>query len=95
MILLIFVFMSILQIQWLLKLSEIPGLTEVPSFSDEAQHYMQSLIDEFGMADALKVKSIENVTNHDVKAVEYFLKDKCQSHPEINKVLSSISLGTW
>lgn len=77
----------LVEIQWLLKLSEIPGLTEVPSFSDEAQHYMQSLIDEFGMADALKVKSIENVTNHDVKAVEYFLKDKCQSHPEINKVL--------
>ncbi|MCD7447337.1 hypothetical protein HAX54_027201 [Datura stramonium] len=39
------------------------------------------------MNDALEVKKIERVTNHDVKAVEYFLKQRCQSHPEIIKVL--------
>ena len=38
------------------------------------------------MDDALEVKRIERVTNHDVKAVEYFLKQKCQSHTEIAKV---------
>ncbi|KAL2933075.1 Adenylosuccinate lyase [Bienertia sinuspersici] len=77
----------LVEIKWLLMLSQIPEVTEVPSFSDEAQRYMQGLIDDFGLADALEVKNIEKVTNHDVKAIEYFLKQKCQSHPEICKVL--------
>ena len=54
---------------------------------------MQGIIDGFSMDDALEVKKIERVTNHDVKAVEYFLKQKCESHPEIAKVTSlSLSL---
>ena len=83
-----------MQIEWLLMLSQIPEVIEVPSFSVETKQYMHSLIDEFGIADALEVKNIEKVTNHDVKAVEYFLKQKCQSNPEICKVLSSKSLDT-
>ncbi|XP_058007783.1 uncharacterized protein LOC110664317 isoform X2 [Hevea brasiliensis] len=75
------------KVKWLLKLSQIPEVTEVPNFSEEAQIYLQELIDGFSMDDALEVKNIEKVTNHDVKAVEYFLKKKCQSHPEIAKVL--------
>ncbi|CAL5389911.1 unnamed protein product [Camellia sinensis] len=74
-------------IRWFLKLSQIPEVTEVPSFSGEALSYLQGLIDGFTISDALEVKNIEKVTNHDVKAVEYFLKQKCQSHPEIAKVL--------
>lgn len=70
----------------MLKLSKIPEVTEVPSFSEEAKSYLQGLIDGFNMDDALEVKNIERVTNHDVKAVEYFLKQKCQSQPEIAKV---------
>ncbi|KAK9726596.1 hypothetical protein RND81_05G225800 [Saponaria officinalis] len=77
----------LVEIQWLLTLSRIPEITEVPSFSDETQQFMQGLIDEFDVTDALEVKNIEKVTNHDVKAVEYFLKQKCQSHLEISKVL--------
>lgn len=79
-------FIYLCQIKWLLKLSQIPEVTEVPSFSKEAQSYLEGLIDGFSMRDALEVKNIEKVTNHDVKAVEYFLKQKCQSHPEISKV---------
>lgn len=75
-----------LQVKWLLKLSQIPEITEVPNFSEEAQIFLQGLINGFSMDDALEVKNIEKVTNHDVKAVEYFLKKKCQSHPEIAKV---------
>lgn len=86
---------TLCQIKWLLKLSQIPEVTEVPSFSAEAQSYLQGLIDGFSMDDALQVKQIERVTNHDVKAVEYFLKQKCQSHSEIAKVgiylISSLS----
>lgn len=74
------------QIKWLLKMSQIHEISEVPNFSEGAQTFLQDLIDEFSMNDALEVKKIERVTNHDVKAVEYFLKQRCQSHPEIVKV---------
>lgn len=77
----------------MLKLSQIPEITEVPSFSEEAEAYLEGLIDGFSMGDALEVKNIEKVTNHDVKAVEYFLKKKCQSHPEIAKVTNSALLA--
>lgn len=78
------------QIKWLLKLSQIPEVTEVPSFSEEAQLHLQGLINGFSTNDALEIKAIEKVTNHDVKAVEYFLKQKCQTHPEIAKVSTII-----
>lgn len=80
-------FRVLVEIKWLLKLSQIPQVTEVPSFSEEARSYLQGVIDDFSMNDALEIKNIERVTNHDVKAVEYFLKQKCQSHPEIAEVL--------
>jgi len=79
-------YQTALQIKWLLMLSQIPEVTEVPPFSDGTQQYLQGLIEGFSMADALEVKNIEKVTNHDVKAVEYFLKQKCESNPEISKV---------
>ncbi|XP_055823008.1 uncharacterized protein LOC129891620 isoform X1 [Solanum dulcamara] len=80
-------FRILVEIKWLIKMSQIPQIVEVPSFSDGAQTFLNDLIDGFSMNDALEVKKIERVTNHDVKAVEYFLKQKCQSHPEISKVL--------
>lgn len=70
----------------MLKLSEIPEVEEVPSFSKDARSYLQGIVDGFNENDALEIKKIEKVTNHDVKAVEYFLKQKCHSHPEIAKV---------
>ena len=48
---------------------------------------METIYSNFSVPDALAVKSVERVTNHDVKAVEYVLKDKCRSHPELEKVL--------
>ncbi|KAF6152030.1 hypothetical protein GIB67_010604 [Kingdonia uniflora] len=79
-------FRVLVEIKWLIQLSQIPQVTEVPKFSDEAQTYLEGLIDGFSMSDALEVKKIEKVTNHDVKAVEYYLKQKCQSNLEIAKV---------
>ena len=70
----------------MLQLSLIPEIVEVPSFSEGAKSFLQGLIDNFSVDDALEVKKIERVTNHDVKAVEYFLKQKCQSNPEVAKV---------
>lgn len=80
-------FCVLVEIKWLLWLSQIPEVTEVPSFSENAQSYLQELIDGFSINDALEIKKIEKVTNHDVKAVEYFLKQRCESHEEISKVL--------
>ncbi|KAJ8560488.1 hypothetical protein K7X08_022348 [Anisodus acutangulus] len=80
-------FRILVEIKWLIKMSQIPQIVEVPSFSEGALAFLQDLIDGFSMNDALEVKKIERVTNHDVKAVEYFLKQRCQSHPEISKVL--------
>lgn len=70
----------------MLKLSQIPEVIEVPSFSDEAKLFLQNLVLNFTPDDALEVKKIEKVTNHDVKAVEYFLKEKCKLHAEVGKV---------
>lgn len=82
----------------MLKLSQIPEVAEVPNFSEEARSYLQGVVDGFGIDDALEIKKIERVTNHDVKAVEYFLKQKCQSHPEVAKVVlysCSILYNLW
>ncbi|KAK7372455.1 hypothetical protein VNO80_05835 [Phaseolus coccineus] len=80
-------FRVLVEIKWLVQLSLIPEIVEVPSFSESAKSFLQGLIDDFSVDDALEVKNIERVTNHDVKAVEYFLKQKCQSNAEVAKVL--------
>ncbi|GMH20401.1 hypothetical protein Nepgr_022242 [Nepenthes gracilis] len=80
----------LVEIKWLMMLAQISEITEVPCFNDDVQHYLQGLIDEFSLNDALEVKKIEKMTNHDVKAVEYFLKQKCRSHPRISKVLEFV-----
>lgn len=75
------------EVKWLLELSQIPEIVEVPEFTVDARLFMEGIIKNFTVNDALEVKKIEKVTNHDVKAVEYFLKEKCKDHPEIAKVL--------
>ncbi|XP_004490664.1 uncharacterized protein [Cicer arietinum] len=80
-------FRVFVEIKWLLKLSEISEITEVPAFSDDAKSFLQGLIDDFSDNDAKEIKNIEKQTNHDVKAVEYFLKNKCQANAEVAKVL--------
>ncbi|RWV82609.1 hypothetical protein GW17_00055876 [Ensete ventricosum] len=77
----------LVEVKWLLKLSEVPEITEVPQFSLDAQSFLEKIIQDFDINDALEVKEIEKITNHDVKAVEYYLKQRCKSHPEIAKVL--------
>jgi adenylosuccinate lyase len=76
----------VLQVKWLLKLSQIPEVKEVPPFSEEAQLFLDAVIRDFSIDDAKEVKQIEKITNHDVKAVEYYLKQKCSSNPEVEKV---------
>ena len=76
----------IVEIEWLKALAAEPDIAEVPAFSAEAIALLDSIADDFSVADAERVKEIEATTNHDVKAVEYFLKEKTRANAEIAAV---------
>jgi len=73
----------LVEIRWLQSLARHPDIAEVPNFSAAADSYLEALIDNFSQADAEAVKSIEARTNHDVKAVEYFLREAIAGQPEL------------
>jgi adenylosuccinate lyase len=58
----------------------------VPAFSADANQFLDRMISEFNLADAERIKGIERTTNHDVKAVEYFIKEKIAEVPELHAV---------
>lgn len=64
------------EIAWLLALSEEPAIAELQPFSAAARVALQKIADDFSVADAARIKDIEATTNHDVKAVEYFIKER-------------------
>ena len=76
----------IVEVRWLQQLSKNPNIQEVPEFSAEANAFLNQLIDNFSESDAEWIKHKERTTNHDVKAVEYFLKDKVATVPELQAV---------
>ena len=71
------------EVRWLQKLAETTAIQEVPLLSKKAIDYLNDIIANFDVQDAQRIKEIEATTNHDVKAVEYFLKEKCQALPEL------------
>jgi len=78
------------EVRWLQKLSSVAQIAEVPSFSADANAYLDKIVAEFSVNDAETIKTIERTTNHDVKAVEYFLKDKVAAMPELHAVTEFI-----
>ncbi len=72
------------EIHWLIALSH-AGFAEIPRFSATAEQFLLSLTERFTTADAARIKDIERVTNHDVKAVEYWLKEAVQGQPELER----------
>ena len=70
------------EVEWLIALSD-AGLAELPPFSDRARAVLRALVTDFGLDQASRIKAIEAQTNHDVKAVEYFLKESVQGDPEL------------
>jgi adenylosuccinate lyase len=76
----------IVEVRWLQQLSQNPSIHEVPEFSAEANTFLNQLVDNFSESDAEWIKHKERTTNHDVKAVEYFLKDKVATIPELQAV---------
>ncbi|OOE99235.1 adenylosuccinate lyase [Salinivibrio sp. IB643] len=77
---------TIVEIRWLQSLAATDSIKEVPAFSDDANALLDRIAAEFDEQDAARIKEIERTTNHDVKAVEYFLKEKIAQHPEIHAV---------
>ena len=76
----------IIEIRWLQTLAEHQLINEVPPFSATAQQHLNALIDNFSEQDALRIKEIEQTTNHDVKAIEYFLKEKLGALNELSLI---------
>lgn len=76
----------IVEVRWLQALANETGIEEVPAFSSDANRLLDSIIDNFDLAAAERVKQIESTTNHDVKAVEYFLKESIKGNAELEAV---------
>ncbi|WNC70285.1 adenylosuccinate lyase [Thalassotalea nanhaiensis] len=74
------------EVRWLQKLAATAEIAEVPAFSNEANAVLDAIVTDFSEADAARVKTIEATTNHDVKAVEYLLKEKVAAYPELDAV---------
>jgi adenylosuccinate lyase len=79
-------FRVLVEVRWLQALAREAKIAEVPAFSEAAVQALNAIAAEFSEADAARVKEIERTTNHDVKAVEYFLKEKIAGNPELEKV---------
>lgn len=74
------------EVRWLQQLASHPGIPEVPAFSASANAALNDIVTNFNEEDAGRIKAIERTTNHDVKAVEYFLKEKVADNSELAAV---------
>jgi adenylosuccinate lyase len=78
------------EVRWLQQLSRHAGIPEVPAFSAATNKVLDEIVTSFNEADAQAIKDIERTTNHDVKAVEYFLKNKFAGNAELEAVLEFV-----
>ena len=79
-------FRVMVEVRWLQRLAAHTGIAEVAPFSAEANALLNTLAENFELAHAERVKEIERTTNHDVKAVEYLLKEQAAKLPELDKI---------
>jgi adenylosuccinate lyase len=78
------------EVEWLLALAAEPGIVELEPFSDAAIARLRALAADFAVADAARVKEIERTTNHDVKAVEYLIKERLKDDAELGPALEFV-----
>ena len=78
------------EVRWLQCLAAHPGIPEIKPFSAEANALLNSLVGNFQLSHAERIKEIERTTNHDVKAVEYLLKEEAKALPELDAVAEFI-----
>ncbi len=73
----------LVEVRWFQALAAHDEIPEVPTLDADADAVLNSIIDDFSLEDAARIKTIERTTNHDVKAVEYFLKEKIQGNAQL------------
>jgi adenylosuccinate lyase len=78
------------EVEWLLALASEPGVVELKPFSDSAANRLRTLARDFSPTDAARVKDIERTTNHDVKAVEYLIKERLANDAELGPSLEFV-----
>ncbi|MEN1944270.1 adenylosuccinate lyase [Luteimonas sp. MJ293] len=78
------------EVEWLLALAAEPGIVELAGFDDAARKRLKALANDFSVEDAARVKEIERTTNHDVKAVEYFIKERLGDDPTLAGALEFV-----
>ncbi|WP_045727603.1 adenylosuccinate lyase [Xanthomonas sp. GPE 39] len=78
------------EIEWLLALGAEPGVVELAAFSPAATQRLRALAERFSVEHAARVKQIERTTNHDVKAVEYFIKEQLKDDAELGPALEFV-----
>ncbi|EHN70226.1 adenylosuccinate lyase [Aliivibrio fischeri] len=77
---------TVVEVRWLQKLAATQTIAEVAALSAEANQFLDNIAANFNEEDAMRIKEIERTTNHDVKAVEYFLKEKVAEVPELHAI---------
>jgi adenylosuccinate lyase len=82
-----------IEVRWLQALADHPGVTDVPPLSARARHILDGLIENFRETDAERIKNIEDTTKHDVKAVEYFLKERIRGNQELEAIGEFLHFG--
>src|SRR3990167_2761402 len=74
-----------IEIDWLIALASHPEFTVLSPFTDDEIRWLNTLESNFNETEAEKIKAFEKTTNHDAKAVEYYLREKCESHPTLKR----------
>jgi len=74
----------LVEIQWLQDLAAHEGIREIGPFSISTNQFLDAILEDFSLEDGKRIKELEQTTNHDVKAIEYFLREKAASHEEIS-----------
>ena len=89
----LFRFRVVIEIEWLKALSKHPDIKEIGRFPADSISFLDNIKNDFSIDDAIRIKEIEQTTNHDVKAVEYFLREKIRSVPSLKNIASFIHFG--
>ena len=74
------------ELAWIKSLASNPQINEVPPLSEQAIAHIDAIVADFSETDGESIKAIEGTTNHDVKAIEYFIKEKFAVNPELNAI---------
>jgi len=74
------------ELAWIKSLASNPQINEVPPLSEQAIAHIDAIVADFSEADGESIKAIERTTNHDVKAIEYFIKEQFAGNPELNAI---------